>query len=661
MIRTNWKNRSQNKPGRGSIELHPYYLTTPIYYVNANPHLGHAYTTIAGDAAIRMAKMRGDSTIFLTGTDEHGDKIVQAAEKNHLTPQAFVDEISSSFRKLWPRLSVEADFFERTTSASHKKAVQTFLQKIYDAGDIYFGEFGGYYCFGCERFYTEKELENGLCPQHQTAPQFISEKNYFFRMSKYLPWLKEYIESHSDLIRPERYRSEALAMLEGGVLEDLCISRPKTRLTWGIELPFDKNYVCYVWFDALVTYLSGIGWPDSEKFREFWPGEHLIAKDILKPHAIFWPCMLKAANLPVYRHLNVHGYWLSRDAKMSKSLGNVINPLDLTGTFGLDAFRFFLLRDMRFGSDASFSEEAITSCINSDLANDLGNLFSRTLSMNGKYFGGKAPEAGEAGEEEVQIRTLCVEALTNYAQLFGKWRFAQALDSLWVIVSALNKYIDSAAPWALHKQGNSAKLAAVLATILACLRKIAICVWPVMPDAAKKMLKQLGQETPEPPVSDMEAFVSRFELIRPGTTIATASALFPRIEISKNQKKEAMSNKANSEKTDASIPEISFDTFKSVDLVVGTIINAEKHPDADKLLKLEIDFGEEKSRQIISGIAEYFEPAHLIGRRICAVLNLPARKIRGLQSQGMVLTAEGAGGPELLSVPGEVPNGTRIA
>lgn len=639
-------------------EVRPFYLTTPIYYVNANPHLGHAYTSIIGDAAIRMAKMAGRKTLFLTGTDEHGDKIVQAAEKKRLSPQEFVDKISANFRSLWPCLSVEADFFERTTSPSHVRAVQTFLQRIYDAGDIYFGEFGGHYCYGCERFYTEKELENGLCPQHQTPPQFISEKNYFFRMSKYLPWLRSYLEENPDLIRPERYRSEALAMLEGGVLEDLCISRPKTRLTWGIELPFDRDYVCYVWFDALVTYLSGIGWPDGPEFAQFWPGEHLIAKDILKPHAIFWPCMLRAAGLPIYRHLNVHGYWLSRDTKMSKSLGNVVDPLDAIRDFGLDAFRFFLMRDMRFGQDASFSDEAIVTRVNADLANDLGNLFSRALSMNGKYFDGMAPKGGSPGPAEEEIVAICLDAVASYAQLFRQWHFSRALEALWTIVSALNKYIDASAPWALFKKGETARLAAVMATILACLRKIAICLWPVMPETARKMLGQLGQPVPEPgvaPVADIDTFASSFDYIAPGTSIATSSALFPRLE----KRPEQPARKAEPEQKGR--PEASFDSFRALDIATGTILKAEKHPDADKLLRLEIDFGEEKSRQIISGIAEFFKPEDLPGRRVCAILNLPPRKIRGLISQGMVLTAETKGKVELICAPDSMPNGSRIA
>ena len=319
-----------------------FYITTPIYYVNARPHLGHAYTTIVADSLRRFHTLLGEDTWFLTGTDEHGDKIVKAAEAAGQTPQEFVDGISGQFQALWPKLGIKHDQFIRTTDADHKARVQAFLQKVYDNGDIYFGEHGGHCCTGCERFYTEKELENGLCPQHLTKPDFIQEKNYFFRMSKDLPWLAGHIRENPDFIRPERYRNEVLSMIESGALEDLCISRPKTRLEWGIELPFDKDYVCYVWFDALLNYISALGWPDGDKYAAYWPGEHLVAKDILKPHGVFWPTMLKSAGVPLYKHLNVHGYWLIKDTKMSKSLGNFKTIRDILESYLAETLRYFL-------------------------------------------------------------------------------------------------------------------------------------------------------------------------------------------------------------------------------------------------------------------------------------------------------------------------------
>ncbi len=653
-----------------------FYITTPIYYVNAKPHLGHAYTTIVADTLARFYQCLGKQTLFLTGTDEHGDKIVQAAEKAGVEPQAFVDGVSGQFQQLWKDMHIANDKFIRTTDSKHKAAVQKFLQKVYDAGDIYFGEFGGHYCYGCERFYTEKELEEGLCPQHLTKPEFISEKNYFFKMSKYLPWLKEHIAQNPDFIRPERYKNEVLAMLESGALEDLCISRPKSRLTWGIELPFDTDYVCYVWFDALINYISAIDWPDSAEYQDFWPAQHLVAKDILKPHAVFWPTMLKAAGLPIYKHLNVHGYWLVRDTKMSKSLGNVIEPMDMAQRFGLDAFRYFLLREMNFGSDASITEESMITRINADLANDLGNLFSRVLSMNAKYFNSMVPKPMVETEDDAVVREASTQALQNYIQLFSNMRPAQALDALWDFVRSLNKYVDTQAPWALAKQGNMERLTAVMYTLLESLRKIALAVWPVMPEASQAMLTQLGQEVAR---VDLNAEIGTWGSLVAGTKLAEASNLFPRMEVPKAEKsekpkkeKKAKEEKSKEEKAAATpsaetaqaqggLADISFDDFKKVEMRVGTILVAEKHPNADKLLRFEISLGEEQPRQILSGLAEFFAPESLVGKQVCVVTNLAPRKIRGLVSHGMVLTAEKDGKLELVSVMAPVPDGSVLA
>ncbi|MBF0508113.1 MAG: methionine--tRNA ligase, partial [Deltaproteobacteria bacterium] len=343
-----------------------FYVTTPIYYVNARPHLGHTYTTVVADTIKRYYQSSGINVFFLTGTDEHGDKVVEAADKEGLPPQEYADMISGAFRAAWDKMGMPADDFIRTTEERHKRVVRLFLQQVYDQGDIYFSRYGGNYCFGCERFYLDRELVDGKCPDHQVEPQYIEEENYFFRMSKYQDWLISYIKENHDFIRPERYRNEVLSFLSEP-LEDLCISRPKTRLTWGITLPFDDRFVTYVWFDALINYISALGYPDGELFHTYWPqANHIIAKDILKPHAIFWPTMLKSAGIEPYRHLNVHVYWNVESQKMSKSLGNVVDPLSLMDTLGLDAFRYFLLRDMVFGLDSNFHHEAVIARYNSD-------------------------------------------------------------------------------------------------------------------------------------------------------------------------------------------------------------------------------------------------------------------------------------------------------
>lgn len=640
-----------------------FYITTPIYYVNAKPHLGHAYTTIVADCLARFHRCLGADVFFLTGTDEHGDKIVQAAEKAGQSPKDYVDTVSSLFRSLWPKLGIDHDDFIRTTEERHKICVQSILQKVYDQGDIYFGEYGGHYCYGCERFFTDKELVDGLCPDHKTKPTFILEKNYFFKMSKYQGWLLDHIRENPEFIRPDQYRREVVSLLEAGVLEDLCISRPKTRLTWGVELPFDQDYVTYVWFDALLNYVSALGYPEKDQYKRYWPAtNHLVAKDILKPHAVFWPTMLKSAGIEPFQHLNVHGYWLIKDTKMSKSLGNVVDPADLAQRYGLAGFRYFLLREMQFGSDASFSEEALIARFNADLANDLGNLFNRTLGMTHKYFSGVVPgRCPEDAPEAVEVLALARTAMENYQTLFPACRFARALESLWELVRGLNRYIDTMAPWTLYKNNETEKLGRVIYTLLELMRKAALHLWPVMPEASEAMLGQLGVGLPLG--AHLADEVESWGQIVPGTTVAKTSNLFPRIEAETAQVQPEVQKLAKKLAEPKAAPAglIEFPDFQKLDLRIGTVVSAEKHPDADKLLKLLVDIGEEKPRQIVAGIAEFFAPSELVGRQVSVLANLAPKKLRGIESHGMVLAVRSNDTLRLLSPTGEVTPGSKIS
>ena len=509
-----------------------FYVTTPIYYVNARPHLGHAYTSIVADVARRFHAMCGQETYLLTGTDEHGDKIVQAAKAQNMSPKIYADTISERFRELWPQLDVSCDQFIRTTDPAHKGVVEQILQRIYDRGDIYFSEYEGLYCFGCERFYTERELVDGKCPDHDTAPQVIRESNYFFRMSRYQDRLIQHIQDHPDFIRPERYRNEVLAFLREP-LEDLCISRPKSRLQWGITLPFDAEYVTYVWFDALINYVSALGYPDGERFQRFWPAaQHVVAKDILKPHGIYWPTMLMAAGIPIYRHLNVHGYWNIDQAKMSKSIGNVVDPLTLKDIYGLDAFRFFLLREMAFGLDANFSETALVQRINADLANDLGNLFSRVLTMTHKYCDGVVPSPDPEAEAAngFSLRAEALAAIEAYGPAMAGFAFHKGLQAVWEFIGRMNKFVDVSAPWVLAKKASQRKqLEVVLYNLLEGLRVVAGLLYPIMPSTSRTMRQHLGLgEGPHQPLERLAQWGS----LPPGTRLPKTTTLFPRIATS---------------------------------------------------------------------------------------------------------------------------------
>jgi methionyl-tRNA synthetase len=642
------------------------YITTPIYYVNAQPHLGHAYTTIVADTYSRFRRLAGDTVRFQTGTDEHGDKIAEAAAREDVAPKIYADRISALFRETWPLLGIAPDHFIRTTDPEHIATVRAILQQVYDRGDIYFDEYSGLYCRGCERFLTEKELVGGLCPDHQVPPQEIAEQNYFFRMSRFQQRLIDHIQDNPDFISPERYRNEVLSFLSEP-LEDLCISRPKSRLTWGIELPFDAGFVTYVWFDALINYLTGLGYPDQPDFQLFWPvAEHVIAKDILKPHAIYWPTMLMAMGLPLYKKLHVHGYWNIDDTKMSKSIGNVVRPGQLVEEYGVDTLRYFTLREMSFGLDASFSREAIVARKNSDLANDIGNLFSRSMAMLHKYSDGRvpAPAVMEAGDRLLQ--QTFEQMLPVYSEAMANFQFHRALQAVWEVIGSANRYIVTNEPWALAKDpGQIGRLHTVLYNLAECLRLLAMVLGPVMPAAAGKMAAGLGLAADHVLVADLSESGS-WGLLPPGTGMRPIEPLFPRMEKEKVKEiAETVATQAPAKETGDSAGQgvISFGQFQEVDLRVAEIVAAERVKKSDKLLKLTVMAPEE--RTIVAGIAEHYRPEELVGRLVLVVANLKPAKLMGIASQGMVLAAktvvDGKERLVLSTVSEPVPAGSKVS
>jgi methionyl-tRNA synthetase len=630
-----------------------FYLTTPIYYVNARPHAGHTGTTIMADAMCRYRRLRGDRVYFLTGTDEHGERIAQVAAQAGVSPQAYADEIARAFRETWRRLSITNDDFIRTTEMRHQRVVQGILQKLYDAGEIYFGEYGGNYCFGCERFYTDKEIVDGKCPDHQTPLTFIKEQNYFFKMSKYQEWLIEYLTANPGFIQPERYRNEVLGFLREP-LQDLSISRPTSRVAWGIPLPFDDRYVTYVWFDALVNYVSALGYPDGALYREFWPhAEHLIGKDILKPHAVYWPTMLKAAGIPLYHRLNVHGYWTYGGAKMSKSVGNVVEAFQLTDKYGHDAFRYFLLREMTFGLDANFTEEALVGRLNADLANDLGNFVSRATTMIANFGGGAVPAPpGSAGAAawEGELPAALRAATDAVAQAMEEFAFQRALTAMWEYIRGLNRYVDAMQPWALAKDPSPAardKLAGVLYMLGESLRCLGILLESFLPDTAAKIRAAVAG--PAPRFADLA-----YARGAVGARVQKMAALFPRVDV-----KAAAAEPASAPPADSAAARISIGDFAKVELRVAEVLAAEKVAKSKKLLKLTIRVGAE-TRTLVAGVAEHYAPDALVGRKVVIVANLEPATLMGIESNGMVLAASHEGTTSILTLDKDVPSGSKV-
>jgi methionyl-tRNA synthetase len=635
-----------------------FYLTTPIYYPNAAPHLGSAGTTMMGDVMCRYRRMAGDRVWFLTGTDEHGDKMAQAAAKEGIAPQALVDRVAALYRQEWRRLGITNDDFIRTTEPRHKKVVQQILQRLWDKGEIYLGEYAGPYCFGCERFYTDKEIVDGKCPDHQTPLTFIKEDNYLFRMSKYQARLVKHLEEHPDFIQPERYRNEVLGFLREP-LQDLSISRPRARLDWGIPLPFDDKHVTYVWFDALINYVSALGYPDDEKYRTFWPQAiHLIGKDIVKAHGVYWPTMLWAADLPLYKGLRVHGYWSVEGRKMSKSLGNVVGAWTLAEKYGREVIRYFVLREMHFGLDADFTEEAVVGRLNADLANDLGNLVSRATTVIANFAGGAVPAPGPEGAEEVALRAAWGRTLEEVAKAMDEFAFYRAMEAMSQFIGGVNRYVDAQAPWTLAKDpGKAERLRTVLWTLGESVRAIGVLLDPFLPEAAGKIRAAIG--APAPRLAN-----AAWGGLAAGTPVQKLSGLFPRVDtkapptLPAPQGGEGKGSSSEG-RGQGEGGKISLADFQKVDLRVAEVLAAEKVAKSKKLLKLTVKVGDE-TRTLVAGIAEHYSPEAVVGRKVVVVANLEPATLMGIQSNGMVLAGSSDNALVLIALDRDLPPGAKV-
>lgn len=641
-----------------------FYMTTPIYYPSGDLHIGHTYTTVAADTLTRFKRQQGYDAYMLTGSDEHGQKIQKIAEEKGVTPKAYVDGTVAKIKELWKLMNIDYSQFIRTTDEDHVKSVQKIFKRLYDQGDIYKGRYEGWYCTPDEAFWTDTQVVDGKCPDCGRPVERASEEAYFFRMSKYADRLLAYIESHPGFIQPEARQKEMINNFIKPGLQDLCVSR--TSFDWGIPVEFDPGHVVYVWIDALSNYITALGYLNDKPqlMDRYWPADlHLVGKDIIRFHTIYWPIMLMALDLPLPKTIYGHGWILLKGGKMSKSIGNVVDPVALVQKYGVDPLRYHVLKEMKYGADGSYSEDLLIGNINADLANDLGNLLSRTVAMTVKYFGGVIPETRLAGDHDADLKQTAEAAVKNYAAWMDKLDFSRALESVWQLIGRANKYIDETEPWVLGKDASRKdRLAAVLYNLTESLRIVSVLIAAPMPDTSAKMIAQLKV----PAALATWESIQSFGGYPAGIEVARCEPLYPRIDL-KQLAKEKQAQPAKPKKNKQAKPKaepaapgvITIDDFGRVQMRVAEVLACEKHPDADRLLVFQLDFGDEK-RQIISGIAKWYRPEELVGKKLIACTNLKPVKLRGLPSDGMILSAEKDGALRVLTVDGDMPAGSVV-